>query len=315
MSIESEADLQKLVDGGIEESLTLEYKSSAALTKDDKKRDEMCKDVSAMANSAGGQIIYGIEETGHKPSRVDEGTSAINREWIEQVLNSRISPRIEGLLIKPIQLKSGFGYVVTVPQASSRAPHQAPDHRYYRRYNFQAVPMADYEIRDMLRRSSTPDLEVTLTLNGRDSTQLRFLAHQEVSETVTLLVGIRNHSPAPAHFVVNDVAIDTELMFPHDGASAFRRAGTLDEPPLSAMAIFRRAISSPPDIPIFKESPDLRQSRILFQVPSALLHSRSLPVSVAVQTPGFESRKVWALYSNQGTLWLLPPGDRRNPYN
>jgi hypothetical protein len=51
---------------------------------DSTKRDELCKDASALANSAGGQIVYGIEEKDHKPVRVDEGTQ-ITREWIEQV--------------------------------------------------------------------------------------------------------------------------------------------------------------------------------------------------------------------------------------
>jgi len=34
-----------------------------------------------------------------------------------------------------------------------RAPHQAYDHRYYKRYNFQSIPMEDYEVRDLMRRS------------------------------------------------------------------------------------------------------------------------------------------------------------------
>jgi predicted HTH transcriptional regulator len=55
-------DLQRLIDDEIQESLTLDYKASPALAKDSKSRDELCKDVSAFANSAGGQIIYGIEE-------------------------------------------------------------------------------------------------------------------------------------------------------------------------------------------------------------------------------------------------------------
>src|SRR3569832_1905816 len=89
--------------------LTLDYKASPALGKDSKSREELCKDVSAMANSAGGQIIYGIEENDHKPMRVDDGNSAVTREWIEQVIDSNVQPRILGLIIRPVQLASGFG--------------------------------------------------------------------------------------------------------------------------------------------------------------------------------------------------------------
>jgi hypothetical protein len=38
-------------------------------------------------------------------------------------------------------------------ERSSRAPHQAPDKRYYKRQNFQSSPMEDYEVRDTLRRA------------------------------------------------------------------------------------------------------------------------------------------------------------------
>src|SRR6266481_5232109 len=83
------ADFQKMVDAQLEETLTLEYKASPALTRDSKNVLELCKDVSAMANSAGGQIIYGIEEDKktHKPSKVDDGVTdeKITREWVHQI--------------------------------------------------------------------------------------------------------------------------------------------------------------------------------------------------------------------------------------
>jgi hypothetical protein len=55
--LENRADLDQLIKDGVEESLTLDFKASGALAKDSRKSDEMCKDVSALANSAGGQII------------------------------------------------------------------------------------------------------------------------------------------------------------------------------------------------------------------------------------------------------------------
>src|SRR6478752_4201128 len=86
--------IQKLVADGIEEGLTLDYKASPALARDDKQINEMCKDVSAFADSAGGQLIYGVVEdkVTRKPTATDPGVTdaKITREWIEQVLNSRI---------------------------------------------------------------------------------------------------------------------------------------------------------------------------------------------------------------------------------
>ncbi len=136
LKLETKADLQRLVDDDIPESLTLDYKASPALAKDGSSRNELCKDVSAFANSAGGQIIYGIvEKKDDKPARVDEG-SDIPREWIEQIIGSNIQPRIGGIVITPIDAgNSRNAFVITIP-ASSTA-HQAPDKKYYRRFNIR----------------------------------------------------------------------------------------------------------------------------------------------------------------------------------
>ena len=114
LTLSTRADLQRIVDEGLEESLTLDYKASPALTREGKGPDELCKDVSALANSAGGQIVYGIEEdkATRKPSRVDDGVadSKISREWIEQILNSRVQPRLSGVTTTRIDMGNGqFG--------------------------------------------------------------------------------------------------------------------------------------------------------------------------------------------------------------
>ena len=56
----NEARLQRHIDDGIEESLNLDYKDARSIAKSDSKKREITKDVSAMANSDGGIIIYGI---------------------------------------------------------------------------------------------------------------------------------------------------------------------------------------------------------------------------------------------------------------
>ena len=158
----TEADLQALVDGNVQEDLHLDYKRSAALAKAEPCRLELSKDVSAFANSDGGLIIYGIAEgKDNHPMGIDEGVNAVelNREWLEQTIVSNIQPKIDRLAIYPIPLpskdKNRVAYVVSIPQATSRAPHQARDKRYYKRYN--SVPMEDYEIRDIYRRAMTPE--------------------------------------------------------------------------------------------------------------------------------------------------------------
>jgi predicted HTH transcriptional regulator len=86
LKISTREDLERLVKDGVKESLTLDYKQSLALSKEDRKKDELCKDVTAFANSAGGQLIFGIEEDKQVPIGVDDGAAPeITKEWIEHV--------------------------------------------------------------------------------------------------------------------------------------------------------------------------------------------------------------------------------------
>ncbi len=52
----TEQRLQNFISSESEESLTLEYKSAEALGKSEYQKHEITKDVSAMANSAGGLL-------------------------------------------------------------------------------------------------------------------------------------------------------------------------------------------------------------------------------------------------------------------
>jgi len=165
----TEDDLHRLIDDQVSESLTLDYKASAALQRTDGKKADLSKDVSAFANSAGGILIYGLREHNQIPIEIDDGLdpTEISNEWIEQVVNSRVSRRIDGIGIHQIPLtgtRAGrVAYVVEVP-LSSWAPHMASDHRYYKRFNFESVPMEDYEVRDVSRRLTAPILHLNATL-------------------------------------------------------------------------------------------------------------------------------------------------------
>jgi hypothetical protein len=207
MTVEwNEAALQQYIDDQTEETLTLEYKGADALEKTDWKKKEITKDVSAMANSTGGLIIYGISEYKDSAKKhLPEALSPINRrgiskEWLEQVINN-IRPHIDDLLIHPVPLISGaddVAYVVEIPQSSTA--HQATDKKYYKRFNFLSEPMEDYEIRDILNRQNAPNASVEFGFDKPDRN-----AH-------TYLLKI---------FVTNDGAsviqnFQLEFTFPHD---------------------------------------------------------------------------------------------------
>jgi schlafen family protein len=111
-----------------------------------------------MANSAGGQIIYGIEKDKktHKPTRVDDGVTddKITREWLNQILSSNIHPRIDVISVQRIPLSdTGFGFVISVG-STQNGPHQSPNKIYCKRFELEAKAMEDYEVRDILRRAT-----------------------------------------------------------------------------------------------------------------------------------------------------------------
>jgi len=71
--------------------------------------------------------VYGIKEdkVTRKPTRVDDGVDdpKITREWIEQILNSRAQPRMNGIQTARIDMGNGrFSYVISVPQTQT-GPH------------------------------------------------------------------------------------------------------------------------------------------------------------------------------------------------
>jgi len=163
-----EEDIQRLIDNQIQESTNLDYKRCGALIENDRQKkqkiiEELSKDLSSFANAEGGTIIYGVIEDNHLPKDIDEGfdPALVKREWLEDVIDSNVRPKIEGLRIKQIVLKNKNPgrviYVIYIPQ-SLQGAIQANDHRYYQRRNFKAEPMEDYQVRDVMNRFKYPIL-------------------------------------------------------------------------------------------------------------------------------------------------------------
>lgn len=186
-------DVQALIDNETEESIHLEFKSAGAIGKWDSKKTEMTKDVAAFANSDGGIIVYGLSECNHKASALSfiDGT-IFTKEWIEQVLNSGIQQKINNIRIFPIRNKGKVEqsiYIVKIPK-SFNTPHMSKDRKFYRRYNFEAVPMEEYEIRELYNRKSHSKLLIQGYYLGKFS-------ENEASQTYHFLAQIANEGSMP----------------------------------------------------------------------------------------------------------------------
>ncbi|MFT4678383.1 MAG: hypothetical protein ACI9RU_003123 [Litorivivens sp.] len=157
------AHIEYLIHSRAEESIHIEFKAAGALEFTDSKKKEIAKDVSAMANSDGGVIIYGLSEIDHvaKEFSFVDG-NVFSKEWLEQVINSKIKRRIPEINIDVIRIGNKIAqslYVVRIPR-SSEAPHMASDGRYYKRFNFESVFMNEYEVRDLFRRVEETQLKL-----------------------------------------------------------------------------------------------------------------------------------------------------------
>jgi hypothetical protein len=196
-------DLNALVANEAHEDIHLDFKASGSLSKEDKKKTEISKDVSAFANSDGGTIVYGMTEKDNKASGLDDGVSGLDREWLENVITSTINPRIDGIVIHPIEVSNGsFAYIVHIPR-SERAPHQAQDKKFYKRFNFKSVPMEHYEIMDVMRRQSAPLLSLGFSfkrqMNGNS---------MRPTETIFRVI---NKSDTPAENFAVRIYIDSRI--------------------------------------------------------------------------------------------------------
>jgi hypothetical protein len=168
-------DKEKLLEyigNRIEENKHLEYKGAESFGTSDGKKKEISKDISSFANSDGGIIIYGIREFDdqdkkHLPEKLDPIDRLVySKEWIENIITGNVSPRMDNFTIYPVEIDTGMNSVVYVIDIQKGlTAYQAKDNRYYKRYNFKAVPMDDWEVKDVINRGNRPVIEIYLYAN------------------------------------------------------------------------------------------------------------------------------------------------------
>lgn len=217
----NEERLLMLVKTQEPESLYLDYKACGSLTAEGKDKEriknDIGRDVSAFANAGGGTIIYGIKEEKHGngiPECIDDGfdPAEISKDWLDQVIEDRIRRKIDGIRIYPVPLTTTHpgrvAYVVEIPE-STRAPHQAKDHIYYKRKERGNSPMEEYEVRDVSRRLETPDLRIEYFI-GEENKEHQF-SLTTVDLDLSLRAKITNDGPMPADHAVIELFFDRKI--------------------------------------------------------------------------------------------------------
>ncbi len=124
--------IENLITGEVAESKTLEYKQKLPGSSDDD-RKEFLADVSAFANTSGGDLIYGISEQRDSNSKTmgipdkAEGLANCNADEeirrLHSMIQDGLAPRIIGIQIKAVHgFPNGPIIVIRIPK-SWNSPH------------------------------------------------------------------------------------------------------------------------------------------------------------------------------------------------
>jgi hypothetical protein len=163
-------DLQALVDNRVPESPSLEYKESLPAHTDLGKK-ELLADVSSLANSLGGILLFGAkekrDEQGDRTDTVEElvgietPSAAEAQLWLEQVIRSGLDPPLARVEIRyfPVPGRNRYVLAIGVP-ASLLAPHAvafATTIPFWRRAGSMKYPLRTHDLRQAFLERHTWD--------------------------------------------------------------------------------------------------------------------------------------------------------------
>ena len=180
LSEQAYSDLMTFLEWQVGERLTLDYKRE--LSDSPRSRGALCRDVSALANSQGGAIVYGVDEQGPDRTSVLPPHGTPRRlanqpveEWAAKVVRDGVRPRVV-LELGAFGLPGNPDGCVLVVRttASPLAPHMVTlkgDNRYYGRFyrtsNYENRIAEEYDVREMMERARRLYLGVEEELSRR----------------------------------------------------------------------------------------------------------------------------------------------------
>jgi len=113
-------DIRRIVNDRVQETTSLEFKRQLPKPK---QNDDMAKLIAALSNTAGGAIIYGIEEDADSRAKLLAPIELSGcTERITQVAGTIDEP-ITPLSVYTVGNSPGYGYAVVELALSARAPH------------------------------------------------------------------------------------------------------------------------------------------------------------------------------------------------
>lgn len=145
MNISNLHDVESLINGGIEESEKLEYKSQLS------SNGSIAREICGITNTSGGTIIYGLNCSDRKPTDINWLTDEGVDERIQNIISSSITPNLIGVRVCSVENPNNTSkaiFIVNIPK-SNNGPHVL-DGRFYIRSGSQTRPMNDREVKNLL---------------------------------------------------------------------------------------------------------------------------------------------------------------------
>ena len=180
------ADLSLLVEQGISESLTLEFKAElpeggeAASVK-------VLREIAALANTAGGDLLFGVAEADSVASALpglQKGKEGVTIQRLENLCRNGLDPQLTGVQFRPVDISADrYVLVVRVPR-SWASPHRvtAGGHaHFYGRNSKESYPLGVHALRSAFGLSER-------VLQRINSFRLDRVAKLQVGESAVTLV-------------------------------------------------------------------------------------------------------------------------------
>lgn len=204
---------QQYVQNQTRENVQLLFKKGNELQQTDKCYQQLSVTISALLNSGGGTIVYGIEAKKHKAAQFSwVNNEAFSRDWLNEAVKGCVEPQLADATIEYDEVEdvpSQLVVRISVP-SSTAVPHRAIDKQYYRRNALNNLPMEEYEIRALYQRSTVSELEFYAIMNTGAVPQLdggrfsiinfypQFLV-KNISAAIEHFYKIEFHIPTPLH--------------------------------------------------------------------------------------------------------------------
>jgi hypothetical protein len=146
----SERDLLDQIQAGVPEGVPFEYKRDMYGNADAEKR-EFLKDASSFANTLGGHLIIGVDETDGVPTSISalSGNSDQELQRLESLARDGIEPRIVGLRMKAVPITTGgFVIVLRIPK-SWNPPHRVSAQNTNRIYGRNSAGAYEFSVEEL----------------------------------------------------------------------------------------------------------------------------------------------------------------------